>query len=124
MSIQAPNVHELYASGNLDRFRQFLASSRKSASSGPSNAANNGNTGGGGSWGSYSKSPGNAWSWGIGQASSAEVNRRDVRGRTVLHLVASSDRDDAIDWLQALLDCPNVNVNIQDGESGWTALHR
>lgn len=45
-------------------------------------------------------------------------------GRTVLHLLSASDDPAALDYLQLLLTHPSVNCNLQDQESGWTALHR
>lgn len=85
------------------------------------------------------------------QASKEEVNARDRLGRTVLHIVATDggdaieshvamdaalgrklplarapDKDAAacLEYLGPLLASPNVNVNLQDRENGWTALHR
>lgn len=49
------------------------------------------------------------------------LNKRSIKGRTALHCAASWNRT-AITKL--LLDCPWVNINIQDRENGWTALHR
>lgn len=72
---------------------------------------------GGQSWGSAT----NAFN---GPCSPAEVNRRDYHGRTVLHLVSASTEPVSIDYLTALLAHPAINVNLQDHESGWTALHR
>ena len=57
-------------------------------------------------------------------AASAVVNRRDMQGRTVLHWVAAKTDERSLEYLYALLDCPTVNINLQDAESGWTALHR
>ncbi|WFC95350.1 hypothetical protein MBRA1_001997 [Malassezia brasiliensis] len=59
-----------------------------------------------------------------GPCAPAEVNRRDALGRTVLHLLASSDETEGGEYLAALLTHPSVNVNVQDHESGYTALHR
>ncbi|KAK0538487.1 hypothetical protein OC834_000427 [Tilletia horrida] len=87
--------------------------------------------GGGGGPSSYARSPpgGHSISWGksdgiIGPAPPAEVNRRDEFGRTALHLVCASTDGIAIDFLHALLSHPSLNVNLQDFESGYTALHR
>lgn len=52
------------------------------------------------------------------------MNRRDHYGRTVLHLLCASDDPVATEYLQLLLTHPSVNINLQDEESGWTALHR
>ena len=42
----------------------------------------------------------------------------------MLHLLCASDDPLATEFLQLLLTHPSVNVNLQDEESGWTALHR
>lgn len=72
-----------------------------------------------------------AYSWGSagnsftnGLCPPSEVNRRDYLGRTVLHLIASSAEPSTVDYLTVLLAHPGVNVNLQDQENGWTALHR
>lgn len=54
----------------------------------------------------------------------ADVNRRDVFGRTLLHLAASSDSENAFAFACALLDHSFTDIYLQDLESGWTALHR
>ena len=56
--------------------------------------------------------------------SRAELNARDVHGRTLLHLVASSPKRTAVEFANALLEIPFLDIYAQDGESGWTALHR
>lgn len=56
--------------------------------------------------------------------SRADLNARDLHGRTLLHLVASSPKPTAVDFASALLEIPLVDIYAQDGESGWTALHR
>lgn len=56
-----------------------------------------------------------------------DVNARDALGRTVLHLIAYSLEPSALEFLRLLLDSNPKNglqVNAQDVESGWTALHR
>ncbi|BGP17782.1 hypothetical protein JCM10213v2_005824 [Rhodosporidiobolus nylandii] len=68
---------------------------------------------GGGSGGSVEK-----------QAVTAEVNRRDYLGRTVLHLAVSETDPWALDWVELLLAVPMLQANLPDTESGWTALHR
>lgn len=62
---------------------------------------------------------GNASPW-----SRTQVNARDQNGRTLLHLIASSPKPTAIDFANALLELPFVDIYAQDSESGWTALHR
>ena len=56
-----------------------------------------------------------------------DINGRDGFGRTVLHLVAYSLDPNALDYLRLLLETQpksGINLNLQDVESGWTALHR
>lgn len=50
-----------------------------------------------------------------------DLNRRSVNGRTALHCAVTWNR---VEMAKALIDCPSVNVNLQDRENGWTALHR
>lgn len=54
----------------------------------------------------------------------ADVNRRDAKGLTVLHLAASSQSENAKEFALALIAHPLIDLYIQDYESGWTALHR
>ncbi|KAL1960369.1 hypothetical protein VTO42DRAFT_8329 [Malbranchea cinnamomea] len=54
----------------------------------------------------------------------ADVNSKDRYGRTLLHLVASSQKESAYEFATALLAIPFVDIYAQDLESGWTALHR
>ena len=56
--------------------------------------------------------------------SRAELNARDLHGRTLLHLVASSLKPTAVDFANSLLEIPFLDIYAQDEESGWTALHR
>jgi alpha-tubulin suppressor-like RCC1 family protein len=56
--------------------------------------------------------------------SRADINAQDHFGRTLLHHVASSQKPTAAEFARALLDIPFVDIYVQDGESGWTALHR
>jgi ankyrin repeat protein len=54
----------------------------------------------------------------------ADVNSRDWLGRTVLHLACSLPEPYALSYVRLLLAHPAINVNVQDVESRWTALHR
>ncbi|CAJ2505099.1 Uu.00g124930.m01.CDS01 [Anthostomella pinea] len=54
----------------------------------------------------------------------AEVNSRDHSGLTILLRAASSTSSNAVDFVQALLDHPAIDLYVQDPESGWNALHR
>ncbi|KAG8738519.1 hypothetical protein FRC10_006765 [Ceratobasidium sp. 414] len=53
-------------------------------------------------------------------------NSRDALGRTVLHLACADVAPVALEFTRALLALPSaqIDVNAQDTESGWTALHR
>ncbi|GAA97267.1 uncharacterized protein L969DRAFT_91886 [Mixia osmundae IAM 14324] len=108
-----PTLHEVYASRDLLKFKSFLSAGRRGPHAGGSSA----------SAASLSRSP--RWETGGSQAPSSQVNQRDLMGRTVLHLVvAGPDESWRFDFCEALLVNSNVNVNLQDTESGWTALHR
>lgn len=54
----------------------------------------------------------------------AAINVKDQYGRTLLHLIASSQKMTAIDFATALLEIPNIDIYVQDLENGWTSLHR
>ncbi|XP_054716016.1 inhibitor of Bruton tyrosine kinase-like isoform X2 [Uloborus diversus] len=45
----------------------------------------------------------------------------DELGRNLLHIAASCGKWDIVEWL---LEYCNVDVDVKDSESGWTALHR
>ena len=51
-----------------------------------------------------------------------DVNARDSMGRTALHL--ASEKLESIEYVKALLKHPNIDPNVMDLESHWTALHR
>ena len=53
-----------------------------------------------------------------------DINSKDNRGITLLHLAASSTLDSASSFAIALLEIPLLDLYLQDLESGWTALHR
>ena len=52
------------------------------------------------------------------------VNDRDWLGRTVLHLACAASARAATEYVRLLLAHPAIDVNLQDLESHWTALHR
>lgn len=52
--------------------------------------------------------------------SKQELNRRDVLGRTIVHIICILGR---FDLLKYLLQNNNLNIFITDYESGWTGLH-
>jgi len=53
-----------------------------------------------------------------------DVNTRDRLGRTVLHLACAASVRPATEYVRLLLAHPGIDVNLQDLESHWTALHR
>jgi inhibitor of Bruton tyrosine kinase len=57
-------------------------------------------------------------------ASLVDVNARDEFGRTVLHLSCSDPSPTSLEYVKLLLTHPCINLNLQDEESHWTALHR
>ncbi|KAL1899776.1 hypothetical protein Sste5346_002642 [Sporothrix stenoceras] len=58
---------------------------------------------------------------GIGKA---EINSRDHAGLTILLRAAASTSENAVLFVQALLEHPAIDIYVQDPESGWNALHR
>ena len=54
----------------------------------------------------------------------SDINHRDSSGRTLLHLAASSNAENAFEFASALLEHPLTDIYIQDNENAWTALHR
>ncbi|KZT68694.1 hypothetical protein DAEQUDRAFT_757422 [Daedalea quercina L-15889] len=73
---------------------------------------------GGKSWNRPSPLSGNA------AAAPLDVNARDWLGRTVLHLAAAAQDAAAPEYVRMLLAHPDVQLNLTDAESHWTALHR
>jgi hypothetical protein len=53
-----------------------------------------------------------------------DVNARDWLGRTVLHLACAASARPATEYVRMLLAHRAIDVNMQDVESHWTALHR
>lgn len=110
----APTLIDCWHVRDLQRFRAILKG-------GTSDKGTTAFTGAGS--GSYSRSP-HSLKDSSGPCPPSEVNRRDHFGRTALHLIASNTEPWSVDYLYAVLAHPSVNVNLQDSESGWTALHR
>jgi len=75
---------------------------------------------------SLSNSGGKSWSRpsALTSAMICDVNARDWLGRTVLHLACASDEPSSLEYVRLLLAHPSININLQDTESHWTALHR
>ncbi|KAF8810432.1 hypothetical protein BYT27DRAFT_7186506 [Phlegmacium glaucopus] len=101
-------LHELFNTRNIQGFQRLLDASidrRVSAAA------------------SSSSSPTGPKSWTrSGGFTSMDVNTRDRLGRTALHLASSSL--ESIEYVRALLKHPNIDLNLMDSESHWTALHR
>jgi ankyrin repeat protein len=111
-------LHVAYAQKNQKAFRQLLDRTSASTSGGSLN------TGAGGLSCSGPRSWTLASVLGGGASTLIDVNVKDSLGRTVLHRACSSLEPSAIDYVRMLLDHPMINVNVQDTESRWTALHR
>ncbi|WRT67262.1 uncharacterized protein IL334_004229 [Kwoniella shivajii] len=117
-----PNLHVHYYNGNIKLFRQELDGSNNNNNNNGNNAGNNNNNNGGGG----SASGGKSWTMSgfTSLPSKSDINERDSFGRTVLHLASSSLTSNAYTFFTLLLRNPNISVNLQDTESGYTALHR
>jgi inhibitor of Bruton tyrosine kinase len=111
-------LHTHYALRNKQAFQRLLDGSSPNDRGGHSGASGVGlSSSGGKSWGRGST----LTTTGI---NSCDINARDSLGRTVLHLACSSVDPVGIEYVKMLLDHPAIDVNIQDTESQWTALHR
>ncbi|EJU03260.1 hypothetical protein DACRYDRAFT_115464 [Dacryopinax primogenitus] len=102
-------LHVLYSQKDTRGFRQLLDARQQS--NGP-------HSGAGGSslprsWGVSSLGP-------VGN----EVNARDGFGRTLLHIAAASLDGWAPEWVRICLAQKGIDVNLQDPENAWSALHR
>lgn len=111
----APTLLDCWHVRDLQRFRAVLKGSTADKANATQVNTN-------GSY-AFSKSP-HSYKEQTGPCPPAEVNRRDHLGRTVLHHIASSTEPWSLSYLNVLLSHPSVNINLQDGESGYTALHR
>lgn len=117
---------------DVGRFQRLLAPTGYTAQS---KSPHIGSGGGAGSPGAFGTSPrsvtkprkasvfasGTAGGRNLGRA---EVNSRDHAGLTILLRAASSTSENAIAFVQALLEHPAIDLHVQDPESGWNALHR
>lgn len=119
-----------YWEDDVDKFRRLLAPARYGAQNGGRNTNLTGSPGGPGP--AYGTSPRTATKSrklpGFGATghglSRSEVNSRDHMGLTVLLRAASSTAENAISFVEALLEHPAIDIYAQDPESGWNALHR
>lgn len=118
-----------YWEDDVDRFRRLLLPAAYAAGqSAKASAVTPGAAGGAG----YATSPRTAASksrmpgargahGGLGRN---EVNSRDHAGLTLLLRAASSTAENAVSYVDALLQHPAIDIYVQDPESGWNALHR
>lgn len=139
-----PNLHAHFYLGNVKQFRQELDTSTHAS-------ASTSGKGGAGSLGRSWGTAGMEMKAAAGTGGKTDPNERDHLGRTyvrsqlggderararagwlttclreyrVLHLAASSMTQQAYSFFSTLLRNPNIAVNLQDYESGHTALHR
>ncbi|WVN86717.1 uncharacterized protein L203_101889 [Cryptococcus depauperatus CBS 7841] len=113
-----PNLHTHFFNSNVKAFRQELDGTAGGS------FKNNGGSGTGIEPGSASGGKSWAASGMTMQQEKADPNEKDMWGRTVLHLAASSLAPMSYTFFQILLRHPQIQVNNQDTESGYTALHR
>ncbi len=132
------NLHAYLHTWNLSGFKRYLEGNEPvleppnvGAVGSVRDGAGSGGGGGGGNKHRGDKASSAPRSWTMHHMTSSsgprgkpDPNERDAFGRTVLHLVCSSLDPRAYDYLYHLLALPTIAVNIQDAESGWTALHR
>ncbi|CDR98796.1 uncharacterized protein SPSC_01410 [Sporisorium scitamineum] len=116
----APTLLDCWHVRDLQRFCALLKGSPPDKPNATQVSAN-GSFGAGSA--AFSKSP-HSYKEQSGPCPPAEVSRRDHLGRSVLHHIASSTEPSSVSYLNALLSHPSVNLNLQDGESGYTPLHR
>ncbi|KAJ3980465.1 hypothetical protein F5890DRAFT_1541415 [Lentinula detonsa] len=108
-------LHAHFHLRNQQAFQRLLASSNVSIGAGDTTHF------GGMSVGS---SPRSLKSKAIREEDRIDINARDGFGRTVLHLASASIDASSVEYVRILLKYPEINVNLQDRESQWTALHR
>jgi ankyrin repeat protein len=130
------SLHAYFAHRNQHAFQRTLEAARHAGSSSHTHSHNkshhnytDGSSGGPGTSGgkSWTKSSGmNAMSQMVQHNSHGpiDINARDWLGRTVLHLACAATDNAAVEYVRMVLAHPGVNVNLQDRESMWTALHR
>ncbi|KAK3984092.1 BTB/POZ domain-containing protein 1 [Cladorrhinum sp. PSN332] len=129
-----------YWDDDVDKFRRLLAPAAPNAQNAPrSPHVASGGIGGGAGAGSPAlgtsprptpksrKHPGFGGGFGArgnGGLGRNEVNSRDHVGLTILLRAASSTTENAVSFVEALLEHPAIDIYVQDPESGWNALHR
>jgi hypothetical protein len=133
-------THQLwkyYWDDDVDRFRRLLVpagyGTQNGARGGSSLASATGGSPGYGTSPRTATKPRKSQGYGTGAGSARhghgglgrnEVNGRDHVGLTVLLRAASSTTENALSFVEALLEHPAIDIYAQDPESGWNALHR
>lgn len=105
-------LHAHFHLRNQQAFQRLLDGGGGSRSQAPGLSSS-----GGKSWNRPSPLTGN-------NPSPLDVNARDGLGRTVLHLAAAAQDAAATEYVRMLLAHPDIQINLTDAESHWTALHR
>ena len=126
-----------YSDDDVDRFRRLLAPAAYGSQNGPRGSSlAPGTTGASPGYGTSPRASAKSrkvQGFGTGAGSArhgpgglgrSEVNSRDHAGLTVLLRAASSTAENAISFVETLLDHPAIDIHAQDPESGWNALHR
>jgi hypothetical protein len=106
-------LHAYFAHRNQQAFQRTLEGGRNQSAS----AVAAPGTSGGKSWTKTS-------TLNVAMSAPLDINARDWLGRTVLHLACAATDTAAVEYVRMTLAYPGANVNLQDKESMWTALHR
>ncbi|KAF8528711.1 hypothetical protein JB92DRAFT_2862754 [Gautieria morchelliformis] len=106
------NLHAYFTLQNLQGFSKALDGSRSQTNTQSVPALS---SSGGKSW------TRNAFS---SLAPHIDVNAKDWLGRSILHIACAAPETSSLAYIRLLLAHSNINVNLPDTESRWTALHR
>ena len=122
-----------YWDDDVDKFRRLLHGSQNGAWGSTLAPATSASPGGYGTSPRSSAKSRKTQGFGTGAGSArhghaglgrSEVNSRDHVGLTILLRAASSTAENAVAFVEALLEHPAIDIYAQDPESGWNALHR
>ncbi|KAL5633560.1 hypothetical protein ACGC1H_003898 [Rhizoctonia solani] len=113
------NLHAYFHLRNPGAFRQLLDARGVSGNRGPDGKPGTGSR-------SWSQTQAQMTVIAQGSQLDNNPNLRDALGRTVLHLACTDLAPISLEFVRALLTLPSgqIDINAQDTESGWTALHR
>ncbi|KAI7884045.1 hypothetical protein K492DRAFT_158679 [Lichtheimia hyalospora FSU 10163] len=109
------NIFKLVQDNNVDQIREYTQATSADIATRPSHTLNQDRP----QQQQQQQQPNNSRNYKAQRQ--VNLNKRSIRGRTALHCAVSWNR---IAITKLLLECPWVNINIQDRENGWTALHR